>query len=87
MLAWLRRRTAAKSAHEALAETDAAALISRFGDQASYVARDRDREERTGFVVNVDRPPRHWSAVRVRIAAVTAQQVGLDASTRYLKDM
>jgi hypothetical protein len=86
MLAWLRRRRAATAGRRALVESDAAALIARFGDQAYYVARDRDLDERKGKTVDDNRPVRHWSAVRVKIAKVTGKQVGEDAATRYLEN-
>ena len=85
MLGWLRSRGVASAARKALVETDAAALIVRFGEQAYFVARDRNRDERKGVIVDAGRPARHWSAIRLRISDITGKPVGMDATTRYLR--
>jgi hypothetical protein len=85
MLGWWRRHRAEKKRRSALIEADALDLVRRFGDEAYYEARDRDREERRGGLIDANRPARHWSAVRMRIAGLTGKEVGLDTATRYLK--
>lgn len=86
MLAWLRRRRVARLNRKAQVAAYVADMIARFGDQAYYVARDRDRDERKGVVVDAARPGRHWSAVKAEIAKVTGRKVGLDTATRYPQD-
>lgn len=61
-------------------------MIARFGYQAYYEARDRDRDERKGAVIDAARPDRHWSAVKAEIAKVTGRWVGLDTAPRYPQD-
>ncbi|KQO42530.1 hypothetical protein ASF08_13110 [Methylobacterium sp. Leaf85] len=46
MLGWWRRHRAEKQRRSALVEADVVNLMRRFGDDAYYEARDRDREER-----------------------------------------
>lgn len=85
MLAWLRRRRAARLDRAALVEADADALIARSGGEAYYVARDRDRDERRGVLTDANRPARHWSAVKARIGALTGKDTGVDTATRCLR--
>ena len=86
MLAWLHRRRAASAALAALIEADAVDLVGRFGDQAYGVARDRDRNECKGVAIDGNRPARHWSAVKRRIASLTGTEIGVDTATRYPGD-
>lgn len=83
MLAWYRRQRAERTARNALVETDALDLIARFGATAYFVARDRDRTERAGRVVDGDRRSRHWAAVKGRVAALTGHLTGADTAMRY----
>ena len=85
MLGWLRRRRSKRATLAALVEADAADLIHQFGDQAYYEARDRSRAERRGVISEPVRSPRHWSAVKARIADLTGKEVGFDTATRYLQ--
>ncbi|MBM3578209.1 MAG: hypothetical protein FJX40_11230 [Alphaproteobacteria bacterium] len=58
MLNWLRRRTISR----ALVESDARALIERFGDDAYLEARLREHDE--ARVIDGNRPPGHWARVK-----------------------
>ncbi|KQO42524.1 hypothetical protein [Methylobacterium sp. Leaf85] len=84
MLSWFRRRREACVLKIALIEADAASMIARFGDSAYFVARDRD--ERKGALMDMNRPARHRSAVKSRITVVTGKEVGVDTATRYLRN-
>ena len=59
MFAWLRRRRVARESPRAFVEADAIDLMRRFGDEAYYEARDRDREERRGRLIDANWPARH----------------------------
>lgn len=83
MLGWLRGKRGATATYRALVDADAVDLIHRFGDEAYYEARDRDREDRKGGLIDANRPLRHWSAVKLRIADVTGRTIGRDTATRY----
>jgi hypothetical protein len=61
MLNWLRHR----ATHRALIESDAKALIERFGEQAYSEARFRQHD--APEVVDANRPAGHWERVKEAI--------------------
>ena len=61
MSGWLRRRREAR----ALVDSDAQALIERFGEDAYLEARLRQHD--ASRVIDVDRPPGHWERVKEAI--------------------
>ena len=75
---WQRRMQAIEQA-----ESDATALIARFGDSAYDEARRRAREARQGAVVDGNRIDDHWDRVRRAIGRTTGR-AGLDTATRFL---
>lgn len=79
VLGWLRRRRERK----ARVETDAAEMIAEHGDSAYWVARDRALEFRLHKVVDPDRTPDHWDAVRFEIRRRQGRG-GADTATRLL---
>ena len=62
MFDWLRRR---REVH-ALVDSDAQALIERFGNGAYLEAHIRQREAKRAIGGN--RPPRHWERVKEEIS-------------------
>ena len=68
MIGWFRRRTE----YRALIETDAKALIERFGEQAYSEARFRQHDGPD--VVNANRPAGHWERVKEAIRRVEGQR-------------
>jgi hypothetical protein len=68
-----------------LAEDDASALITRFGDYAYDEARRRAREADSGAILDGNRPEGHWHAVRRSLSKRLGRD-GLDTATRYLMD-
>lgn len=86
MLGWLHRYLGTRRARADRVAADAAALTARFGASAYGIARDRDRAERRGGVIDDDRPAGHWGRVKLRIARETGKEAGLDTATRYLLD-
>lgn len=76
--AWSRRRLD----RDHLVQADARSLIERFGERAYDVARGRVVEGRRGTVLDLDRPPGHWTRVKLRIAEMSGREVGLDTATR-----
>lgn len=86
MLDWLYRYLDARRARADRVAADAAALTARFGASAYGIARDRDRAERRGDVIDGARPAGHWGRVKLRIARETGKEAGLDTATRYLRD-
>lgn len=63
---------------------DASELISRYGDSAYEEARTRARDDRTGRVIDNDRPPGHWDKVRAALAR-ELRRAHTDTATRYLE--
>lgn len=86
MLGWLHRYLGARRARADRVVVDAAALTASFGAGAYGIARDRDRAERRGDVIDDDRPAGHWGRVKLQIARATGKEAGLDTATRYLLD-
>lgn len=85
MLGWISRARARRAVRRALVEADAADLIERHGNAAYHVAKDRDRAERDRTILDQNRPARHWSRVKLRIAEMTGREVGDDTASRYLR--
>jgi integrase/recombinase XerD len=79
---WLKNRRARAE----LVRADAASLMVRFGDDAYDEARKRMVQAQEGTILDGNRPPRHWSLVRQRIADEIGYEIGLDTATRYLMD-
>lgn len=84
MFRWLTCLRAARAARRELVERDARDLVTRFGDVAYSVARDRARAARYGGTFDGNRPSGHWTKVKLRIADMTGHVIGLDAATRWL---
>jgi hypothetical protein len=78
--AWLRKRRERRARIDA----DASATIAEHGASAYWVARDRALEFRLYKVVDPDRTPEHWDAVRFEIGR--RQACGApDTATRLLE--
>ena len=69
-----------------LVEHDAQALMGRHGSSAYYNARQLADDERQGRLVEIDRPPGHWSKVRRRIGTLTGLKGRTDSTTRRLDE-
>jgi hypothetical protein len=67
------------------AETDADALMHRFGEAAYEEARARARQARERVILDLNRPEGHWDRVR-RIIGERSGRGQLDTGTRYLTD-
>lgn len=76
--AWSRRRLD----RDRLVQADARSLVERFGERAYDVARGRVVEAHRGTVLDLDRPPGHWTRVKVRVAEMSGREVGVDTATR-----
>ena len=74
MFNWLRRRKVLRE----LIESDARALIERFGDDAYFEARVRQRNAL--HIVDGNRPPGHWEKVKEALRKRQAQRQRLAAS-------
>jgi hypothetical protein len=70
LISWLRRR---KESAELVRE-DADNFISSFGDQAYYEARDRARRDKA--TIDGNRPPGHWTRVKLEIAKRQGIEIG-----------
>lgn len=80
MLKWLRKRRERKTRIDA----DAVAMIAEHGASAYWVARDRALEFRLHKVVDPERTPEHWDAVRFEIKRRQRLRGG-DTATRFLE--
>ena len=81
MLGWWRRRKELK----AIVDADATAMIAEHGDSAYWFARDRSLEFRLHKVVDPDRTPEYWDAVRFEIRRRQGRDAA-DTATRLLED-
>jgi hypothetical protein len=78
---WLRRRRERKARIDA----DASTTIAKHGASAYWVARDSALEFRLHKVVDADRTPEYWDAVRFEIRR-RQRHDALDTATRFLED-
>jgi hypothetical protein len=75
LFAWLNGRKEAAR----LVQADADALITRFGDQAYFEARDRAQRS---AVINGNRPRGDWTRVKLVIAKRQGIEIGLRGADR-----
>jgi hypothetical protein len=61
-----------RAAYRALIESDAKALIERFGESAYSEARFRQHD--APYVVDANRPPGHWERVKEAIRRIEARR-------------